>query len=180
MALSRMHLKDDELFKYRNLLQLYNLVLPLYIYTTYTYIFIICKHIYPFTIVLVTDTFRGILNTWLPGAIFPSCAAGPSFSTCFTCRNSSGLSPPMMVKPNPIALFFSDARTRTPFSWDGSRVKWDFSMSVPEWEIGLRTKVITVKTALKANIQGSPYTLNITNHKEEKLERIQCYGIVRI
>lgn len=63
-------------------------------------------------------------NTW-PGAILPSCAAGPSFNTFFTWRNSSGLSPPMIVKPNPMVLFFKDVLISAPVSWDGSRVKTD-------------------------------------------------------
>lgn len=37
----------------------------------------------------------------LPEAILLSCAAGPSGSTFFTWRNSSGRSPPMMVNPKP-------------------------------------------------------------------------------
>jgi len=69
-------------------------------------------------------------NNDLPGAILPSCAAGPSFNTFFTWRNSSGLSPPIIVKPKPIVLFFSDVRISAPMSWDGSLVKRDFSGTV--------------------------------------------------
>lgn len=69
-----------------------------------------------------------------PGAILPSCAAGPSFSTFFTCRNSSGLSPPIIVNPNPIVLFFKDVRIRAPNNWDGSRVKIDFTDSAHKEE----------------------------------------------
>lgn len=65
----------------------------------------------------------------LPDEILPSCAAGPSFNTFFTCRNSSGLSPPIIVNPNPIVLFFSDVRISVPINWDGSRVKKGFACS---------------------------------------------------
>lgn len=58
----------------------------------------------------------------LPEAILLSCAAGPSLRTFFTWRNSSGRSPPMMVKPNPWGLFFRVVRKIAPCSWDGSRV----------------------------------------------------------
>lgn len=58
----------------------------------------------------------------LPEAILLSCAAGPSLRTFFTWRNSSGRSPPMMVKPKPWGLFFRVVRKIAPCSWDGSRV----------------------------------------------------------
>lgn len=58
----------------------------------------------------------------LPEAILLSCAAGPSLSTFFTWRNSSGRSPPMMVKPKPWGLFFRVVRRIAPCNWDGSRV----------------------------------------------------------
>lgn len=60
-----------------------------------------------------------------PDAILLSWAAGPSLSTFFTCRNSSVRSPPMMVNPNPWALFFSAVWYISPFSWLGSAVKPD-------------------------------------------------------
>lgn len=62
-----------------------------------------------------------------PVAILPSAAAGPSGMTLFTCRNSSGSSPPMMVKPKPMLLFWSDVDRKLPFSWVGSRVNSGFS-----------------------------------------------------
>lgn len=57
-----------------------------------------------------------------PEAILLSCAAGPSARTFFTCRNSSGRSPPMMVKPKPWWLFLRAVWYSSPFSWVGSRV----------------------------------------------------------
>lgn len=63
----------------------------------------------------------------LPVSIFPSCAAGPSGITLFTCRNSSGSSPPMMVNPKPMLLFFRVVLRNVPFNWDASRVKSGFS-----------------------------------------------------
>lgn len=60
-------------------------------------------------------------------AILASAAAGPSGMTLFTCRNSSGSSPPMMVKPKPMALFCRAVDRKEPFSWAGSRVKAGFS-----------------------------------------------------
>lgn len=60
-------------------------------------------------------------------AIFASAAAGPSGMTLFTCRNSSGSSPPMMVKPKPMLLFCSAVDRKLPFSWVGSRVNGGLS-----------------------------------------------------
>lgn len=60
-------------------------------------------------------------------AIFASAAAGPSGMTLLTCRNSSGSSPPMMVKPKPMLLFCSAVDRKLPFSWVGSRVNRGFS-----------------------------------------------------
>lgn len=74
----------------------------------------------------VAKLFSGPLRT-LPVSIFPSCAAGPSGITLFTCRNSSGSSPPMMVNPKPMWLFFRVVLRKVPFSWDASRVKSGFS-----------------------------------------------------
>lgn len=66
-------------------------------------------------------------GTYLPVSIFPSCAAGPSGITLFTCRNSSGSSPPMMVNPKPMLLFLRVVLRNVPFNWDASRVKSGFS-----------------------------------------------------
>lgn len=63
----------------------------------------------------------------VPVAIFASAAAGPSGMTLLTCRNSSGSSPPMMVKPKPMLLFCSAVDRKLPFSWVGSRVNRGFS-----------------------------------------------------
>ncbi|KAF3854678.1 hypothetical protein F7725_022733 [Dissostichus mawsoni] len=54
-------------------------------------------------------------------------AAGPSGITLFTCRNSSGSSPPMIVKPNPMLLFCRAVDRKFPFSWVGSLVNRGFS-----------------------------------------------------
>lgn len=79
------------------------------------------------------------LNQWfkfylgthkLPVSIFPSCAAGPSGITLFTCRNSSGSSPPMIVKPNPMLLFCRAVDRKVPFSWVGSLVNNGFSVGL--------------------------------------------------
>lgn len=68
-------------------------------------------------------------HAWgLPVAIFPSAAAGPSGITLLTCRNSSGSSPPIIVKPKPMLLFWSDVDKKLPFSWVGSRVNSGFSV----------------------------------------------------
>lgn len=67
----------------------------------------------------------------VPVSIFPSCAAGPSGMTLLTCRNSSGSSPPMMVKPNPMLLFWRAVDKKEPFSCVGSSVNGGFS---GEWE----------------------------------------------
>ena len=48
--------------------------------------------------------------------------AGPSFRTFLTWRNSSGRSPPMMVKPKPPGLFLRAACSRVPRRAPGSRV----------------------------------------------------------
>lgn len=68
--------------------------------------------------------------TWRlsPVAIFPSAAAGPSGITLLTWRNSSGSSPPIIVKPKPMLLFWSDVDKKLPFSWVGSRVNNAFSV----------------------------------------------------
>ncbi|TNN21636.1 hypothetical protein EYF80_068253 [Liparis tanakae] len=63
-----------------------------------------------------------------PVSIFPSAAAGPSWMTLFTWRNSSGSSPPMMVKPKPMLLFWSAVDRKLPLSCVGSRVKSGFSV----------------------------------------------------
>lgn len=65
-------------------------------------------------------------------SIFPSWAAGPSGITLFTCRNSSGSSPPMMVNPKPMLLFCRAVDRKLPFSWVGSLVNSGFSADVGE------------------------------------------------
>lgn len=75
----------------------------------------------------------------LPVSIFPSCAAGPSGITLFTCRNSSGSSPPMMVNPKPMLLFLRVVLRNVPFNWDASRVKSGFStIQIKEQKVFLR------------------------------------------
>lgn len=68
-----------------------------------------------------------VFASGLPVAIFPSAAAGPSGMTLLTWRNSSGSSPPIIVKPKPMLLFWRDVDKKLPFSCVGSRVNSGFS-----------------------------------------------------
>lgn len=73
------------------------------------------------------------MRVCLPVAIFLSCAAGPSGMTLLTCRNSSGSSPPMIVKPNPMLLLCRAVDRKLPFSCVGSRVNRGFSAGAKRW-----------------------------------------------
>lgn len=101
-----------------------------------------CKHrtqLWPNTelVVCLTSNLFIILSSEagtenLPVSIFPSWAAGPSGITLFTCRNSSGSSPPMMVNPKPMLLFCKAVDRKLPFSWVGSLVNSGFSADFRE------------------------------------------------
>lgn len=73
--------------------------------------------------------------------------------TLFTCRNSSGSSPPMMVKPKPMVLFCSAVDRKLPFSWVGSRVNACFSAKDTERENQWRSETRAEGDAFKP-VQG--------------------------
>lgn len=64
----------------------------------------------------------------------------------------------MIVKPNPMVLFFRDVLISAPVSWDGSRVKTDLPGPLELWN----TEMVGQETRVKS---GKLFCLFLRCHK---------------